>query len=91
LGNSYAEGCGAWNLGDGNVYDEDNELMMRLEALPPAPKEEVKEPGVDPKRNVFGEKGERLKALPTGSTVVINDEDDELSEVILPPLSKLRS
>ncbi|TNV82985.1 hypothetical protein FGO68_gene3540 [Halteria grandinella] len=88
LGNSYAGGCGTWNLGDGNVYDNDDELLVRLEALPPAEREEKKESGLDPKRNIFGERGERLK-LAHGSTVVL-DDDDEITEIIAPTEASLK-
>jgi len=79
LSDKYTAGCGYWNLGDGNVPDNDPPAM-RIEPLPP--QEPTREAGLDPKRNIFGARGERL---PKTQSVMIDlledDDDDEIMEI----------
>ena len=95
IGDGYTAGCGYWNGGDGNVPDEETGMIVRIEPLPPG--EAFKEVGLDPRRNIFGSKGERL--APRGgsdsnlrerstttyrkqeSILIDDDDDDEIEEV----------
>ena len=60
----FEHGCGVWNLGDGNLPDDDpfggQRMNIVIEQLPPL---EPKKEKIDSQKNIFGSKGELLLGI----------------------------